>query len=909
MGKMKSSVFSFLIAMFLAMSIASPFAASVVHAQVSPPASGSPLPSEGFTLPDDDTSKKFVIDPLFGPISGADIPSPLTDAFSVFNAILLFVGGVLLAYTLIAGTMSSAHDGEVLGKKWSAMWLPIRTSMGVAAVMPVVKGGWCVAQVIVLWLAMQGAQIANVVWKGFIGNGENVAVSATYTPPDMAPGVKRMFATMYLANVCVVASNMVKDDAGSALAKDYSLATYKVWDVTREGWVNGTDFRRSKYNVFKYGRIDEQSECGEIAYTVPVKNGTKEKPVPQIGGVEINTTKHFDISAIERSVEAARVNEFRAAQPVLMRLAQDQLGEKPDEKKVMETFNALSRQYVENLTKAAVEGSKTIDQQGFKDALVKDGWLFAGSYFMRLVNIQNTISESVASLPTALKGIDDPSSTLDPGLEVGLVDFFLSRHPRGVREKMTAQRKMVAGVLSDGGTGSVQVAEDETSWGSDYFVNKMVSYFTASGNDVFGDSGNLSENPIIMAANLGNNMITWGAAGLAGSAAVAVFSPKAGPFFAGLLATFSAPFMVTGATLAFYLPMMPYVLWIGAVVGWVILLIQAMVAAPLWAIIHLAPDGDGVVGRGGQGYMLVLSLVMKPVLMIIGLIFAFTVMRIVGSLVNASFSSAFAMANTGGSSGLNWLLRSITGCVLYTVMMMSLVKRIFDLIHKVPDTTLQWIGGGGPGVGETAQAMEQQSDHMSKAGMAAAAGGAIAAKDGISQGLQAARTKGIQDQQASIAKADRETQKEQNRRIGNIGDRAAVDNAKASVDGAETNEGKRFALENAIRASGQAQGRSSQDALAGARDRANVSDKEYKKASIKEQSRIDDAKRFASADAEGRSKMAEGFSDRLRNNESLESWQMSAIDANDFGKMKKGFEDEHGELSGSWDSGPGPQND
>lgn len=73
------------------------------------------------------------------------------------------ISGALAAYTLIAGTMQTAHDGEMLGKRWSSMWLPIRVTLGTAAVVPAV--GYCVAQMFAAWMVIQGIGMADQVWQ------------------------------------------------------------------------------------------------------------------------------------------------------------------------------------------------------------------------------------------------------------------------------------------------------------------------------------------------------------------------------------------------------------------------------------------------------------------------------------------------------------------------------------------------------------------------------------------------------------------------------------------------------------------------------------------------------------------------------------------------------------------------
>lgn len=104
-----------------------------------------------FTVPETDKSKLWFLDILF-PDNLAE--SPLASTMTILNSAVLLVGGILAAYTLIAGTMSTAHDGEMLGKKWSSMWLPVRTALGTAMILPA-AGGFCAAQVMVLWMINQ----------------------------------------------------------------------------------------------------------------------------------------------------------------------------------------------------------------------------------------------------------------------------------------------------------------------------------------------------------------------------------------------------------------------------------------------------------------------------------------------------------------------------------------------------------------------------------------------------------------------------------------------------------------------------------------------------------------------------------------------------------------------------------
>ena len=66
------------------------------------------------------------------------------------------------------------------------------------------------------------------------------------------------------------------------------------------------------------------------------------------------------------------------------------------------------------------------------------------------------------------------------------------------------------------------------------------------------------------------------------------------------------------------MPLIPWVTWMTSVVNWFVLVIEAIIVAPIWAAAHIAPDGHDVVGRAAQGYSLLFSVIFRPALMIFG---------------------------------------------------------------------------------------------------------------------------------------------------------------------------------------------------------------------------------------------------------------------------------------------------
>jgi defect in organelle trafficking protein DotA len=120
----------------------------------------------GFTPPATDFSVAY-LENLFGVVDGVlhGTGSQLMGAmFKVFNGAVLALGGIVILFTIIVGTMNTAHEGEMLGKKWSSVWIPLRSTMGLALLLPKTSG-YCLIQIFVMWVIVQGVGAADKVWN------------------------------------------------------------------------------------------------------------------------------------------------------------------------------------------------------------------------------------------------------------------------------------------------------------------------------------------------------------------------------------------------------------------------------------------------------------------------------------------------------------------------------------------------------------------------------------------------------------------------------------------------------------------------------------------------------------------------------------------------------------------------
>jgi len=86
-------------------------------------------------------------------------------AIGFFNIMCIVVGGLLFLYNAIVGVVQTAHEGEVLGKRWSSLWAPVRVLIAVTMLMPLPgQGGYNTIQIMVAYLVDGSTRAASALW-------------------------------------------------------------------------------------------------------------------------------------------------------------------------------------------------------------------------------------------------------------------------------------------------------------------------------------------------------------------------------------------------------------------------------------------------------------------------------------------------------------------------------------------------------------------------------------------------------------------------------------------------------------------------------------------------------------------------------------------------------------------------
>ncbi|MCF2901874.1 DotA/TraY family protein [Pseudoalteromonas sp. OFAV1] len=143
-------------------------------------------------------------------------------------------------------------------------------------------------------------------------------------------------------------------------------------------------------------------------------------------------------------------------------------------------------------------------------------------------------------------------------------------------------------------------------------------------------------------------------------------------------------------TLAYYLPMMPVILWVTLVSAYVLIVIEAVVATPLAVIMAATPEGEGISGQRMEAAIKMLaSVLLRPSLMIIGLFASIYISKITYVIFLSLF---WPQAETYVGDGL---FSTFAIIIIFITVLHQILSKSIIVMDTLPSAILGWIGGGG----------------------------------------------------------------------------------------------------------------------------------------------------------------------------------------------------------------------
>lgn len=168
--------------------------------------------------------------PLFPAADGTKVETVFANIIGYFNVFILVVGGLMFFYNVTVGVLQSAHEGEVLGRRWSSLWAPLRVIFAVGLLVPVPGlGGYNIAQAGVAYLVKGSTNFATMVWTASakIMLDDNIAIAGA--PAKFDPMI---LETLYRNEACMMIVNTQMEIIDSPYRVNYvPLASFsEAWD-------------------------------------------------------------------------------------------------------------------------------------------------------------------------------------------------------------------------------------------------------------------------------------------------------------------------------------------------------------------------------------------------------------------------------------------------------------------------------------------------------------------------------------------------------------------------------------------------------------------------------------------------------------------------------------------------------
>ena len=738
----------------------------------------------------------------------------LSHLFQIFNGIVLSVAIVVLSYVSVISTVNTAQEGQVMGKKWSSVWIPLRSTLGLLLLAPVPGSGYSLLQVTLMWIVLNGIGAADKIWNFVL---VNLANGISVTQNIKAEDDRVTYNISLINNGTIISKTLLNNLICVEIIKNKTNTRSLNVPITAS-FVNfaHNSSANTISETLRFGANDpkinaRQSMCGELTINtslddndvdlgltadgskIPLLPAQKDKIVSIAHQAKKDALIQMMANILPVATDIAKANEQKNGIIVLPNgvthkgiLRHAVVGYQKSMSKLLKEHVMATLGIHLNITNPLLP--ETVISQG-----EHFGWITAGSFYYLFNQKTNPHLLSTAlNIPTSAQSdpfdwtwfpqvIDRASLSISSVSFKPYADAIKNNHPFNIdslfeepenfKSKLDIpldfSKEAKSHYLKDfkelksldeikKGFNNIKESlySDQKCPVDPTTVDTIINTLT---NDKFEFQNLLfkeQSDPLISLAAFGMQLMQ-GAEACWGSMIVGVFNEfdinkytseqkidtKYLGFLVGLLPAIIAFVGITwgiGASLAIYTPMIPYMIFIVSALSWFMLVIEAIIAAPIVALGLIAPAQDEL-GKIVPALGIIANIFLKPILMIFGLIFGAKLFKATVSMVNLGFEFSYAtiQAQTG-SSMFSWIVIII----LYTAFIITLVNKCYALIYQLPDKVLRWIGVSGEQTDVSSVKETQQSfDQGAKQGIAPLEGVATDAAGKLKEHVQAATKK------------------------------------------------------------------------------------------------------------------------------------------------------------------------
>ena len=673
---------------------------------------------------------------------------------SILNAIAMLFVAVLVLYEWGIHAVTVAHQGK--DGNFNNLWVPVRQAFSFSLVVPVTSGGLSLLQAAIIGAVSLSINFANVVWDevgGYLLSHVQTGVVDNVPPfvdEESMALIGPMFKSVVAQEVAIAMGNKLPEVPVQAYPEkpgyfskyqSVSAAHGGKYTIVREP----LEGRISVYLTAPFRR-SPLGDLGGVLIPYPVKKGDTEDKDDKAQFDAMRKVAEARATAVVEMWESLRVwadyyLHDEKANP--NRIFVDQQRPRPEgdgltvARKYRDHVMSISESNLALLrSQLGVEKmlKKAIDSDGTESKL---GWVSAGLMPFSFAQAQKRLDDlSFGGGAVFINAAGD--YTVHSAGAIG--NKAIGYAPAWANEELL-QGRVYQPISEEGDAPNA--------------VNRLIAgLFLGQGNGVLDNQGILSgtlqkfrqADPMVVISDFGRKFyefastlagITLGAAGLSwlplvgdALAAIATSPAMAGAMYVGFAL----------AVCLFFLPPIAVLsAWIWALLKWALTIVYTLTGAPLWAIAHCAPEGQGFSGdHARQGYYILLDLLLRPALMTGGVVVSMAVWQVAADLYSTLLAKYLNGFTSFNGSGI--IAELIFSAVVFLIFMAIYLKIFTFCINQGPSLVMDLFGRRGA---SSLEASDHDGQHITAAaGLATAKGGQMLGNmaSGIQDGTAGAKS-------------------------------------------------------------------------------------------------------------------------------------------------------------------------
>lgn len=710
-----------------------------------------------FSTPNPDTDISFIfLSQVFGSelnlfgsgggvlgTSDNPIHSVLGQMLALYSMATMVIAVIIVLYYILTVVGEAAKTGTPFGQRFNSLWAPIRLVVALGLLVPL-GSGYNSAQYVTLWMAKMGSGLGTQVWL------------------ELADVMKVANPTKY--NIKLDGELWLHDMVGNAFV---SAVCAKAHTDHENGTVTWARMLQggSTSNSFSYAWVAPSSvpihrrNCGSVGVSFPEGQANvglgvnvfglqeRESPVPSA----------LLLAKIRPVIEQALIEVEEVAETYRGGLDDD------------DTMIELSRISIKYTTKLTEEVNQVYENQvasnlnKLLEGMDDKGWLYAGVWYAQ---INRTMQSAYQQRTKSVPGVIIPQRYTNPDSPTWWAKLTGSYD--GVDARVVAAHSMTILYKTNAMYGAAKASLEETydkscfgktDLGAELPILEKLQCVIASvfvPEQLTALSKNPTYDPMGVMVTAGGTILSrayelalygFGAKTVGGILSgipiiggLGTLSSEIG----GMLLTIAFVGFGAGIVLFFLLPIFPFMYFFFAVIAWVMEIFEAIIAMPLWALAHLKIDGDGMPGGSAiNGYHLLLAILLRPALIIFGLIGSSLVFFAAIFALQMLFTPLLDITREENLFGLEIMIFT----VIFAYMAYMIGLSCFKMVDTIPNSILRWLGSG-------AQTFSDNKEDAVHGSQGAFLGGAVMAQNmaggiggiggGLGQGLGGA-IKGASD--------------------------------------------------------------------------------------------------------------------------------------------------------------------